>query len=158
MRIKAAIGAATLTLAASVLAGCGSNGSDASSSGDYCSELKADKTYFASLSGSDADLSKLDELFQRMHTLADDAPDEVADDWKTLDDALTTIENALKEAGLKPSDLASLQNGQPPSGVDLSKLQALSGKLQALSSSDVSEAANRIAQNAKDNCDVDLTS
>ena len=32
-----------------------------------------------------------------MHTLADKAPAAVADDWKTLDDAFTTIENALKD-------------------------------------------------------------
>jgi len=159
MRINVVIGSVALAFAASVLAACGSSDSSSSSaSGDYCSELKSDKAFLATFNGSNPDLSKLDEVFQRMHTLAADAPDEVASDWKTLDDALTTIENAFKEAGLKPSDLASLQNGQPPSGVDLSKLQDLSTKLQALDNSDVSAAANRIATNAKDKCGVDLSS
>ena len=92
-----------------------------------------------------------------MHTLADKAPAAVAADWKTLDDAFTTIENALKEAGLKPSDLGGLQNGQVPPGVDTSKLQALLPKLQSLSSGEVTQAASRIAANAKSECGVDLT-
>ena len=92
-----------------------------------------------------------------MHTLAADAPANVADDWKTLDGAITTIETALKEAGLKPSDLAGIQNGQIPQGADLSKLQELAPKLQSLNSTDVSDAAKNIADDAKKSCGIDLT-
>ncbi len=158
MRINVVIGSMTLALTATVLAACGSSGSGSSSSGDYCSELKADKAYFESLSGSNADLSNLDQVFSKVHTLADDAPDNISDDWKTLDDAISTIENALKDAGIKPSDLAAIQKGQVPPGVDISKLQALAPKLQSLNSSDVTDAANNIAADAKKSCDVDLTS
>lgn len=158
MRTNSVIGAVALSLAATVLTACGSDGDSGSgSAGSYCDELKADKTYFESLNGSNPDLSKLDEVFTRMHTLAGDAPDEIASEWKTLDGAITTIETALKEAGLKPSDLAAMQNGQLPSGVDPAKIQALAPKLEALSSSDVSAAADKIASNAKSSCGVDLT-
>lgn len=154
-RTVALSGAAVLLTAG--LAACGSdNSSSGSASGDYCSELKADKAYFGGLDSSKPDVSDLDQIFERMHTLADDAPAAVADDWQTLDGAFSTIENALKEAGLKPSDLAALQNGQPPAGADLAKLQELAPKLQALSSSDVTAAADRIASNAKKACGVDL--
>ena len=51
-----------------------------------------------------------------------------------------------------------MQNGQVPQGVDLQKLQGLSPKLQALNSSDVSQAADKIAADAKKSCGVDLTS
>jgi len=156
MRITRVIGAVALSLAATLLVACGSDDSGGSASGDYCQQLKADKSFFGDLSGSDPDLSRLDEVFQRMHELAANAPDEVAADWKTLDGAVTTIEKALEDAGIKPSDLAALQNGQVPPGADLSKLQELAPKLQALSSSDVSDAANRIASNAKDTCGIDL--
>jgi hypothetical protein len=160
MRISRVIGAVALSLAATLLVACGSedSGAGASGSGNYCDELKADKAYFGELDSSSPDLSRLDEVFERMHTLADDAPDEVAADWKTLDGAVTTIEDALHDAGLKPSDLAAMQKGQLPAGADLAKLQALGPKLQALSSSDVSDAANRIASNAKSTCGVDLRS
>jgi hypothetical protein len=159
MRINVLIGSVALALAGGVLAACGSSDSSTSASGgDYCSELKADKAFFASLNGSNPDLSQLDEVFQRMHTLAADAPSDVAADWKTLDGALTTIENGLADAGLKPSDLASLQSGNLPPGADPAKLAALAQKLQALGSSDVSSAAQRIAANAKSQCGVDLSS
>ena len=95
-------------------------------------------------------------MFKRVHSLAAAAPTEVSSDWKTLDTAVTTMENALKEAGIKPSDLAAMQKGQLPQGADLQKLQALGTKLQSLSSSDVTSAAQAIAKNAKDRCGVDL--
>jgi len=157
MRTTAVIGSLALTLAATVLAACGSDSSSGSSaSGDYCQELKDDKAFFADFNGSNPDFSKFDEVFQRMHTLAADAPSDVADDWKTLDGAITTLENGLKDAGIQASDLAALQNGQLPAGADLKKLQALAPKLQELSSSDVSDAAKRISDHAKDACGVDL--
>ena len=158
MRINAVIGSLTLAFTATLLAACGSDGSGTSSSGSYCDELKADKTYFESLSGSNADLSNFDQVFAKVHTLADHAPANVADDWKTLDAAITTIETALKEAGLKPSDLAGIQNGQIPPGADLSKLQDLAPKLQSLNTSDVSDAAKNISDDAKKSCNVDLSS
>jgi hypothetical protein len=92
-----------------------------------------------------------------MHTLADDAPDEVASDWKTLDEAVTTIENALQDAGLEPSDLAAIQNGQVPNDLDPSKLAEIAPKLQALDGQEVSDAADNIAQNAQDTCGIDLS-
>jgi hypothetical protein len=156
MRLKAVIASTTLGITATLLAACGGGG-DSSSSGGYCDELKADKTYFESLNGSNADLGNLDQVFAKVHTLAADAPSNVADDWKTLDGAISTLESALKEAGIKPSDLAALQNGQVPQGVDMSKLQALGPKLQALNSGDVSTAADNIAADAKKTCGVDLT-
>jgi hypothetical protein len=157
MRVNVVIGSMTLGLTATLLAACGGGGGSSSSSGSYCDELKSDKTYFESLGGSNADVSKLDTVFAKVHTLADKAPDNVSADWKTLDNAITTLENALKAAGIKPSDLAAMQNGQVPKGVDLQKLQALAPKLQALSSSDVSAAADKIAADAKKSCGVDLT-
>jgi hypothetical protein len=158
MRINVIIGSVALGLTTTVLVACGSSDSGSSSSGSYCDELKSDKTYFEALSGSNSDVSKLDTVFSKVHTLADKAPDSVAADWKTLDDAISTIENALKDAGLKPSDLAAMQNGQVPPGVDVTKLQALLPKLQALSDTNVSDAADKIAADAKKNCGIDMTS
>jgi hypothetical protein len=156
MPMKTLAGAAVLAVAGSLLTACGGDGGGSGASGDYCSELKDDQAFFADFQGTNGDTSNLDEAFSRMHKLADDAPDEVAADWKTLDDALTTIEKALNEAGIKLSDLGNLQSGEVPQGVDPSKLAALLPKLQALSSSDFSAAAERISANAKDKCGVTL--
>ena len=159
MHTNAVTKTATLALAVALLAGCGSKASSsAGGSGNYCSDLKTDKTYFATLSGgsSSSDMSRLPQVFQRLHALAHEAPSNVAADWKTLDTTLTTLQNALAQAGIKPSDLAMIAKGQTPPGVDLSKLQALAPKLQSLSSTNVSGAANRIAADAKKSCGVDL--
>ena len=156
MRIKVAVATATLGLTATLLTACG-GGSGASSTGSYCDELKADKSYFASLSGSNADMTKLDEVFAKLHTLAGKAPSNVSADWKTLDHAITTLQDALKAAGIKPSDLAAMQNGTVPQGVDMSKLQAVLPEIQALNSSDVTTAADKIAADAKKTCGVDLS-
>ena len=158
MRMNVVIGSLALGLTTTVLAACGSGGGSSSSSGGYCDELKADKTYFESLSGSNSNVGQLDTVFQKVHTLAGKAPDNVSAEWKTLDAAITTIETALKDAGLKASDLAAMQKGQVPPGVDVAKLQALAPKLEALSSSGVSDAADKIAADAKKSCGVDLTS
>ncbi|HET7070972.1 MAG TPA: hypothetical protein VFI40_09115, partial [Nocardioides sp.] len=96
MRVNVVIGSMTLGLTATLLTACGGGGGSSSSSGSYCDELKSDKAYFESLSGSNADVSKLDTVFAKVHTLADKAPDNVSADWKTLDNAITTLENALK--------------------------------------------------------------
>jgi hypothetical protein len=159
MRMNAVIGAVALTLTATTLGACGSSGGS-SSAGAYCTELKADKAYFQSLSGSTSsstDAANLDKVFSTVHSLAAAAPSSVSDDWKTLDTAITTIEKALSDAGVKLSDLAAMQNGTVPPGVDPSKLAALAPKLEALSNSNVSDAADRIAADAKTSCGVDLT-
>jgi hypothetical protein len=158
MRMNVVIGAVALGLATTVLTACGGSNSSASSSGSYCDELKADKTYFEALSGSNADIGKLDTVFEKVHTLADKAPSNVSADWKTLDNAITTLEDALKAAGIKPSDLAQMQSGKLPPGVDPAKLQAIIPQIQAMNSSEVSDAADKIAADAKKSCGVDLTS
>ena len=144
---------AALALSLSSLTACGSDSSSA-----YCKELKSDKAYFASFSGSNPDLSKLDNAFDRLHSLADKAPDEIADDWKTLDGAITSITNALKDAGISFADIAKMQQGQIPKGADPQKLAALAPKLQAMSTAKVEKASKNIEKHAKDTCNVTLGS
>jgi hypothetical protein len=143
---------AAVALAASSLAGCGGSENSA-----YCKDLKSDKAYFDSFNGSNPDISKLDDAFKRMHALADEAPDAVSDEWKTLDEALTTIDKALKDAGVSFADIAKMQQGQTPKGVDMAKLQALAPKLQSLGDAKFSKASKAIAKNAKSECNVNLT-
>ena len=60
--------------------------------------------------------------------------------------------------GPKPSDPAGIQEGQIPQGADLSKFQSLLPKLQSLNSTDVSDAAKNISDDAKKSCNVHLSS
>jgi hypothetical protein len=151
--MRPTIALAALTLALASLTACGSDANSA-----YCKELKSDKAYFANFSGSSPDVSKLDEAFNRMHSLADKAPDDVADDWKVLDKALTSITDALKDAGISFADIAKMQQGQMPKGADPQKIAALAPKLQAMSSAKVEKASKNIEKHAKDTCGVKLGS
>jgi hypothetical protein len=142
---------AAFVLALTTLTACGSDASSA-----YCKDLKSDKAYFKTFSSSSPDFTKIDEAINRFHTLADEAPDDVADDWKVIDNAFGTIEKALKDAGVKLSDLPKMQKGQMPAGADLQKLAALGPKLQDLSGAKFEKAGKAIEKQAKDTCNVKL--
>ncbi|MET0838901.1 MAG: hypothetical protein ABWY19_08990 [Marmoricola sp.] len=141
---------AALALSLGTLTACG-GGDD-----EYCEQLKADQAYFKNFSSSSPDFDKLDEALDRFHTLADTAPDEVADDWKVIDDAFAKVEKALKDAGVKFSDLPKMQQGQIPEGVDAGKLAALGPKLQQLSAAKFAKAGKAIEKHAKESCDITL--
>ena len=101
--------AAVAALCASTLTACG-GGTKA-----YCDDLRAANKDFSSLDS--ADFSKFDEAISTMHKLADEAPDEVASDWKVLDGALNDLQDALKKAGLTMDDLSKMSSGQMPDNV-----------------------------------------
>jgi phage-related minor tail protein len=152
--MKTPLALATAALVAATLAGCG--GSDDGPDSEYCKDLKAASTQFDSLSSNN--VSKLDEAFKTFHTLADEAPEEVKDDWTTLDKGIVQVEKALQEAGLKFSDFAELQEGKMPEGVDVTKLQGLASEFQKLDSAEFEKSSKAIEKHAKDVCKVNLSS
>ena len=90
--------------------------------------------------------------------MADEAPDGLDDQWKVLDEAASSVENSIKDAGLSFDDLPSIQSGQIPPGTDPTKLATFVTDLQKLNNSAFSDARADIARQAKDECGVDLTS
>jgi|LULG01.1.fsa_nt_gb ABC-type glycerol-3-phosphate transport system substrate-binding protein len=140
--------AGALLAATTTLTACGS-GSSA-----YCSDLKSATKQFDSLESND--LGKIDEAFKTFHELADEAPSDIKSDWKVLDDGITSVEKALDDAGLKMSDLAKVQSGNLPEGVDMTKLQGLASEFQKLGDEKFTKASDAIEKHAKDECDVDL--
>ncbi len=152
-RILSAAAAAALGLC--LLTACGDDdGAKASGSGDYCKDLKTTKKQVDAL--NDGDFSDLKKTTDAMHELADEAPDEIADDWDTLLKGIDKLVAALKEAGLDDADMASLQSGQIPDGVDMDALQGLMEEIQGLSTPEFEKAGDAINKHAKDECDVDL--
>jgi hypothetical protein len=163
----------TIVLSAGLLAGCGSSdgndkaGADkstddkGSSAGGYCAELKDAKADFGTLESDSPDFSKFDDAIARFHELADGAPSEVAEDWKTLDSALSAMEKALADAGLKIEDLAAITAGNLPEGMTAEDVQALGPKLQTafsgLETDEVKKAGDAIEKHAKSECDIDLS-
>jgi hypothetical protein len=152
--MKTPLALASAALVAVTLAGCG--GGDDGPDSEYCKDLKSASTQFDSLTSND--VSKLDEAFKTFHTLADEAPTEIKDDWTTLDKGITSVEKALADAGLKFSDFAALQEGKMPEGVDVAKLQGLATEFQKLDSAEFDKASKAIEKHAKDTCEVNLSS
>lgn len=137
--------------AVGVLSGCGGGDTEA-----YCDDLKDAKSTFDSM--SDGDLENFDEVFPAFEKLSGEAPDEVKDDWKTLNDAMQELKAALEDAGVTPDDLAGLTSGDIPEGADAQKLAELPDKLQKLNSSELSDAGDNVAEHADEECDIDLNS
>ncbi len=154
MRATPAI--AALVLGASLLTGCG--GGDGGSSSGYCDDLKSAKEEFSALDSDSPDMADLEKAFDRMHELADEAPDEVKDEWETLDGAITDLTDALDEAGITMDDLAKMQQGEMPENFDPAKLQELAPKMEEMGGQDFQDAADAIEKHAKDECNVDLGS
>lgn len=147
MKIWSAIIASVF--AVGVLAGCGGGGTEA-----YCDDLKDAESTFDSM--SDGDFENFDKVFPAFENLSDKAPDEIKDDWKTLNDGMQELKAALEDAGVSPDDLAGLTSGDVPEGADAQKLAELPQKLQKLNSSELTDAADNVAEHAKKECDVDL--
>jgi phage-related minor tail protein len=129
-------------------------GGDGGADSDYCKDIKKAEKTFSSMSSGDVD--QLDAAFKTFHQLADEAPSEVESDWKKLDGAITTVEKALKDAGLKFSDFDDIQKGDIPEGVDVSKLSGLASEFSKLNSDEFTKASQNIEKHAKDTCKVDL--
>jgi hypothetical protein len=151
-RIISAVAAAALGLC--LLTACGSDNGDKAGGGDYCKDLKAAKKKVDALKGGD--LKGIDETVDTMHELADEAPSEIKDDWKVLVDGVDKIVAAIKKAGLSDEDMATLQSGQIPDGVDMAALQSLMTEIQSLDTDEFQKAGDDINKHAKDKCGVDL--
>lgn len=157
MKRTLALAAATAVLAGGLTA-CGGNdgGGDSASSGAYCDQLKNAKSAFDALDGQD--VSKLDDAVSSVKSFADSAPSEVRDDWGVLADTFDQLQSALADAGVKLSDLAQMQQGQMPDGVDMKKLMAVGQKVQDLGGAGTEAAAKNIETDAKSRCGIELSS
>ena len=153
-RILSVVAAAALGL--SLFTACGDDGGDKAgdSSGDYCSDLKDAKKEVDALKGGD--FSDLEKTTDAMNKLADEAPDEIKDDWAVLVDGVQKLVDALKKAGLDEDDMATLQSGQIPDGADMTVLQGLMTEIKALDTEEFKAAGENINKHAKDECGVDL--
>jgi hypothetical protein len=153
-RIFSAVAAAALGLC--LLTACGDDGGGKAggSSGDYCNDLKAAKKEVDALKAGD--FSDLEKTTDAMNKLADEAPDEIKDDWDILVKGVQKLVDALKAAGLDDDDMATLQAGQIPDGVDVEALQGLMTEIQSLDTDEFQKAGDNINKHAKDKCKVDL--
>lgn len=159
MRRSAAI-AAGLVLGAGLLSGCGGDDGDskAAGGGDYCDTLKAAAKTVQSFTGDSSDFSKFDDFIDAAKDLEEQAPSDLADDWKIVIGGMEDLTAAVEDSGITLEQLmAAATTGEMPPGVDQAKLMALAPKLQSLSGEEMEAATDAIDKHAKDECDVDLS-
>jgi hypothetical protein len=142
---------AVATLMAGFLTACGGGGD----TGAYCDSVEDAKADFEKLESGES-LDGLEQALNTMHDLADEAPDDVKEDWQVLDGAINDLETALDDAGLKFSDLEAMTSGEIPEDLDPTKIAALGEQLQGLTDEKFQEASENIEKHAKDECDIDL--
>ncbi len=157
MKIPLAIASAVLL--GGVLTACGGSddgavGGSGGSNSNYCKDIKTAAATFSGIDSGDA--TSIGDAFATFHKLADESPGAIKDDWKTLEGAITTIEKALSDAGIKIEDFDKLQSGQIPEGVDMTKLTGLASEFQKLSGAEFEKSSKAIETHAKTVCKVDL--
>ena len=140
--------AATAVLGAGVLTGCGGDGDD------YCDTLSSARDDFSAVGSGDID--SIDDFRDVTSDLADSAPDEVADDWRTIQKAFEDLESAMDEVGVSMEDLDAMSaDGEMPDGVDQEDLMALGEELQGIGDG-INESGDAITEHPKESCDIDL--
>ena len=131
------------------LAGCGGEGGRID---DYCSALKADQKQIAEMIESPSPTSLLSSL-SMLQGLARKAPDDLADEWQAFLGAVEGLEEALDDAGVKPSEF---EDGKAPAGLSAADRKAIAAAATQITTDEVSAAASGIDQHARDVCKTNL--
>ena len=134
------------------LAGC-SHGTQS-----YCSTLKDDQKKLAALSRQSAKPGQagakaVGDTVAVLSDLRDQAPDDIADEWATLVEALQGLVDAVKATG---HPLADFAGGTKPAGVTTGQYDAVKQAASELQSTRVQQAGKSIEQHAQDVCKLDL--
>lgn len=118
---------------------------------DAVEEHQAELTRIASQEGADAVL----DLLGPYRELADEAPDDVAPDWRTVVRAIEGLEGALAAADVDPSTY-SFDPADPPSGTTRAERQTIQRAALRLQDPQVKRAQASIEQHALDVCGTPL--
>jgi hypothetical protein len=140
--------AAVLVLVVGPLAGCGGD-----RYASYCGSLEDHR---AALTKT-LDAGGPQALLRALPTLRDlqrDAPDDIADDWRTLTGALTGLQDALRDAGVDP---ATYDRAKPPPGVTQAERDRIDAAATEVGSARTQAALTAVDQQARDVCHASLT-
>jgi hypothetical protein len=128
-------------LAAALLSGCG--GGD-----DYCDTVRANQAKLTEVTASGTPGALLDAL-PVFHDLADDAPDDIADDWTAFLGPLDELRDALDDAGIDP---AASDGKKLPDDVSDEQRTRIEDAAAGILAPAVVRAFDGVQQQAKDVC------
>lgn len=140
-------------MCAGALAGCG--GSDDSSSGGYCDDIKSATEQFQNLSDNDITGDNLTAIIDAVHTIEAEAPDDIKSSWTFLSTQFDAFKTAMDDAGVSMDDFSKL-TANDTSGIDPAKLAELTTALQSFDSDGISKESDKITAQVKEECDIDM--
>lgn len=135
--------------------GSGSGGSAAS----YCDQISDIKDNFEDIDFSALSDSTFEDMRNAFSNLQAAAPEDVKDEWATMGDTFDKFQKALDDAGISLDDLQALSDdpNSLPEDLDLNALQQLGTEMTSIAEdSNLEEATDTIAEEVKDECDIDL--
>jgi hypothetical protein len=146
-------GLAALVLLAATTAACG-GGSDRADS-DYCSTLKTEKAELTKLAEQAGEPGKdvLTPTLDAFGKLREASPQALRDEWDTVYYAWQGLVDAVREAGVDPSDY---RPGTTPDGVSSDDARRLAEVAAELASARVVDATSGLEDHARQVCDVEL--
>ncbi|VXC54716.1 conserved exported hypothetical protein [Nocardioides sp. AX2bis] len=143
---------ATTALSMSFLVGGCGGGTDA-----YCEDLRSAEEQFTAFDEGTPDAQQFEDAISTFRSLGEEAPDEVAQEWEVFLGAFDDLEKALEDAGIEFGDLADIQAGELPEGLDEQALQDLGTEIESLGGDEIEQASDAIEEHASSECDVDLS-
>jgi hypothetical protein len=141
------------SLLAVTAVGCGSDDGNGAG-GSYCDDVAAVRASFVGLLKNTLHQQAFDKLLDDLHTIRDEAPPGVKDDWAAFSSAADRFNTELDENGMTINDAVRMQQtGQMEHGPEMDRLMAAAHDLGSLR---VAEAQGAIATEAKKDCGVDF--
>lgn len=129
------------------------DGSADGADGAYCEALKDARDRLQALEGQGGDTASFEQAIGALRSVSDEAPANVAGDWRVLLDGFDTFVQALDEAGVSLEDLS---DPQAMSDIKPQELQQLQQKLGSLDSKRFKRAGSSISEHARSECGFDL--
>jgi hypothetical protein len=129
------------------------NGDDESSGDDYCSLLEENAEKFGSLTEGEVQPETIEEAVSVVHDIRDAAPEEVADEWASIDDPLQAFQQVLDDEGITWEDVNAAQS---PDDVPEAVAQAAEEMFNAFEELDMSAINQTIEDHAEEECGIDL--
>jgi len=137
---------AVLVTAALLLGGC------ADQKEKYCDAVQDHQQELGDILGDDAPDALLRAL-PIFRDLADKAPQDIKDEWRTVIDALERLQDALDDAGVDP---ATYDREHPPDGVSEAEREAIDAAARGLTADETADAFGAVDQQVKDVCGIPL--
>ena len=119
----------------------------------YCDAVKDHREELGSVLG-DGGPDALLKALPIFRDLADEAPDDIKDEWKTVIDAVEGLQDALEDAGVDP---ATYDRDDPPADLSPEEKDQIDAAARQLGSGQTVTALNGVDQQAKDVCGTPLT-